>query len=108
MEDFEKKKFRYSILYTVVFGFVAHGYIFSNLSLSHDSLVDFVMTQSSCDWQTSLGRFLVPLYHIIFATNVCMPWISGIVALCWIGIGTYYIAKFFNRKLQVQVGHPHE
>lgn len=49
------------IFVTLIWGMVAHGYMFFHNAISHDSLIEFAGFSSNI--QLGLGRFFVPVYR---------------------------------------------
>lgn len=80
--------------YTFMLGFVAHGYRFLNLTLSHDSLNDFYAVMQ---WQkSSMGRIFYSIYISITRGRLVLPWLIGILALCWTSLAVYLIVRMFS------------
>ena len=74
-----KKWLIFSLIAVFLWGFAAHGYCFTNSSFSHDSLNEFNGADGSNLWKVQLGRFVAPLYRVIFRTNLTLPWmVSGL------------------------------
>jgi len=88
-----KNKFLVSLIVTLIFGFIAHGYFFSNQTLSGDSLYEFENTSS---WKITIGRFLVPLIRSLLGEIVTLPWLSGFLSLFFIALSVYFILKIFS------------
>ena len=72
-----KKWLIFSLIAVFIWGFFAHGYCFANSSFSHDSLNEFNGADGSNLWKVQLGRFVAPLYRVIFRTNLTLPWMVG-------------------------------
>ena len=63
MEIREKKRWGdvpFCLLWTFVFGLLAHGFAYFNANFSHDAL--YQLTADDDLWQVSLGRFLQPVW----------------------------------------------
>ena len=88
-----------------VIGFIAHGYCFANLTISHDSLGEFFSSGWVVEHKASLGRFFRQVYVVLVRGNITIPWLIGILSLFWIAIATYYMTKIFDieNKLDVVV-----
>ena len=83
-----------SFLYTFILGLIAHGYCFLNLTVSHDSLNDFY---AASQWQkASMGRIFYPIYITITRGRIVVPWLIGILALCWTSLAVYLIVRIFR------------
>ena len=83
-------------------GLLAHGYAFSNLTLSHDSLNEFFLhgainyaDGSVLRWKITLGRFAEPIYQMIFRGDFASPWLAGALSLIWLALAVYLVSKMF-------------
>ncbi len=83
-------------------GLLAHGYAFSNLTLSHDALNEFYLhgamnyaEGSVLRWKTGLGRFAEPVYQMIFRGDFASPWLAGMLSLIWLTLAVYLVSKMF-------------
>lgn len=94
-----KSKIDYTILkqsfiYTYLWGMITHVFIFVNLTISHDSLDEFY---SSEQWaKANLGRFFYSIYITFTRGRFVIPWLIGILALCWIALSVYLILRMFR------------
>lgn len=77
-------------------GILAHAYGFLHNSLSHDGLNAFIATQTEEIWKIELGRYLVPLYRMVFRGSVALPWVLGILGLLWTSVAAFLVNRFFN------------
>ncbi len=92
----DEKILKQSFLYTFMIGLVAHGYCFLNLMVSHDSLNDFFVSDK---WErASFGRIFYSIYISLTRGRIVLPWLIGILTLCWISIAVYFIVKMFCIK----------
>lgn len=90
-----------SFLYTYLFGIVAHAYCFLNLTISHDSLRAFYI---AAKWpKASLGRIFYSSYIALTRGKFVVPWLIGVLALFWISIVVYLIARMFQMERRVFV-----
>ena len=90
-----------SFLYTFILGLAAHAYCFLNLSISHDSLRAFYI---AAKWpKASLGRIFYPAYITLTRGKIVVPWLIGVLALFWISIAVYLIARMFEMERRVFV-----
>lgn len=94
----EKQLFLCVLILTFLIGLGAHGFVFSNLFPSHDSLFDLYSGTTNHAFQISLGRPLLPLYHHLTASCFILPWTAGLVALFWLACSSFLIVKIFNIK----------
>ena len=90
----EKMELKQSFLYTFLLGLAAHGYCFLNLMVSHDSLNDFYVYDQ---WErANFGRIFYSIYISLTRGRIVLPWLIGVLALCWISIAVYFVAKMFH------------
>lgn len=82
------------IFVTLIWGMVAHGYMFFHNAFSHDSLIELAGSTSNIAF--GLGRFFVPIYRQLIGENIIMPWLVGIESLCWIAISVFFITQIFD------------
>lgn len=82
----------WSFFATFIWGLVAHGFIYLNTDLSHDSLMIY---QNDNLWKMELGRYLIPLYRNIRSPYTA-PWLIGVLSLVWLSFGVYFLIKIFN------------
>lgn len=85
------------------FVFVAHGYRFAHLLLSHDSLNEFFSwgdigweKRSVVGWKVALGRFILPVYQMVFHGFIEIPWLSALLTTIWLWFTVYLICKAFK------------
>lgn len=88
--------FKRGMLYTFLFGFLAHGFMLTNLNISHDAVFNFYNELPAHLHQIELGRFLEPLYRELTGTSLLMPWSLGIVAFFWLGIAVFLVCRLFD------------
>lgn len=86
-----------------LFGLLAHGYAFTNFTVSHDSLNEMFLSGdiryaagSVADWKISLGRFLYPAYRTVFSGGAGTPWLSGVLSLVWVSLAVYLVSRLFS------------
>lgn len=101
--DREKDRLCTIFLAVLAFGLLAHGYGFLNFTISHDSLGEFWTFQqmgyydgTAAQWKIALGRFLCPVYQLIFRGETVAPWFSGMLALLWTGLAVWGVACLFH------------
>ena len=92
----DKNILRDSFIFTFILGLIAHGYCFLNLLVSHDSLNDFYVYDQ---WErANFGRIFYSIYISLTRGRIVLPWLIGMLALCWISAAVYLIAKMFEVK----------
>lgn len=107
----EESKLFFSILIAVfAWGLAAHGYAFANLTLSHDSLNEFLLdgligysAGTVADWKISLGRFLFPIYQTVFLGKIATPWLNGMLALLWLTLAVWFMARMFSIRNRISI-----
>ena len=99
----EKERLCTVFLATLALGLIAHGYGLLNFTVSHDSMNEFWMYQqmgyysgTAAQWKIALGRFLAPVYQLIFRGETVPPWFSGMLALLWIALAAWGTACLFD------------
>lgn len=89
-----KEKLTFAVIFTAIWGLVAHGYCYFNMSFSHDSMYIF---QNDVEWQISIGRFLHPLYFELRG-HIFTPWLVGALSLLFIGLAVYFVCRLLNTE----------
>ena len=79
-------RFAICLLAAFFFGIVAHAFGLFGSFYNHDSL-KYVVSFEDDAWQVSIGRFLVPVYRALVLRGFTLPWLSGLLAMLYIGIG---------------------
>ena len=95
-------KYRYVILGTLITGFLAYTYLFTNKIPNHDDLLGMFGKGST----VSSGRFGLGLMSYVFP-DISMPWIYGVLTLIIITVGNCLLVKIFqiqNTVLQFLLG----
>lgn len=99
----ERQRLLASFAAVFLFGLLAHGYAFTNFTVSHDSLNEMFLSGdiryaagSVADWKISLGRFLYPAYRAVFSGGAGTPWLSGILSLVWVSLSVYLVSRLFS------------
>ena len=90
----KSKQVLFSVMATLIIGFIIHGFSFSNLDLSHDSVVE--MTGIYDKYLITLGRFCSVLIFKI--SPLAIPWFNGIVSLIIMGVSFHFIFSFLDIK----------
>lgn len=99
-----KENFKKSFLYTFIIGFIAHGFAYANFQPSHDSLAEAISSAEIMNWKIQLGRYLKPLYDMIFGYFTSFPWTNGIVTLFWLSIVVYLMVEILDLKKNIHIG----
>lgn len=101
--DREKNRLCTIFLATLVWGLAAHGYALLNFTVSHDSMNEFWIYQqisyysgTAAQWKIALGRFLSPVYQLLFRGETVTPWFGGMLALLWIALAVWGTACLFG------------
>ena len=77
-------------------GMAAHGYMFVNNSVSHDSLREFHAEILGNNIKMGSGRVFTSLYRDLLGSDVTLPWLTGLLALLWIGLAVYLTVRIFR------------
>lgn len=98
LEDFRKHKkyLRLSLAATYGIGMAAHGYMFLDNSISHDSLREFHAEILGNNIKMGSGRVFTSLYRDLLGSDVTLPWLTGLLALLWIGLAVYLTVRIFR------------
>lgn len=92
-----------SLLYTFFLGLTAHGFIFFNLSISHDAVFNFYNSYSAHAHQIGLGRPLEPLYREMTGSGILMPWSMGLIAFFWLGLAVFLVCVLLRLTGRMEV-----
>lgn len=90
---------RIPLLATIVFGLMAHGFVFTNKFINHDEVYNLFGKGATVD----SGRWGLGALDSIFP-NYSMPWIYGILTVLLIAVSVCLIVSIFsirNSTLQV-------
>lgn len=85
---------------TFLIGFWAHGFGISNLNLNHDTINHF---QESVELKISGGRVFDPVYRVVTAMQVEMPWSHGIVGFFEISFAVFLICEMLHFTKPIQI-----
>ena len=94
----ERRRGLCCLLFTFLWGLIAHAYGFLSGAFSHDVLNALYADGVENYWKLQLGRFLVVLYRRTVRCAVTMPWLIGLLALLWIGLAVWLMAKLFRAR----------
>lgn len=100
VRSLRKNTFLYSFASAFLFGLIAHGYCYFNLTYSHDSLL--VYQHSDTVDQISLGRVLLPAY-LRLRGDFYAPWLVGALSLAFLGIAVYFTVRLLGLKNKVHI-----
>ena len=96
--DCSQKKIEYlktSLIWTFIWGFSAHGFAYSNLLFNHDGVEVVSQYYGAQTLEIMIGRFIHPLY-LFFRGTVNVPWLLGILSLCYISLSVYLLIDIFK------------
>lgn len=103
MEKFvNKEKLKNILIYSFIFGIVAHGFMYFNSAFTHDSLYGIVGIPAIDEMNISIGRFMIPLYLKVRG-YVASPALIGFLGLSFIGISSYLIIDLLDMKNKVAI-----
>ena len=75
----EKDRLITVIVAVFLWGLAAHAYGLLNLTISHDSLCEFMESTSTFSLRIRNGRFMAPMYKYLFHGRVALPWLNGLL-----------------------------
>ena len=84
---------RLAILWTAVFSLLAHGYRYLSLSFSGDSMLLAQVGEEL--YQTSLGRFLQPVYWQIRG-YITAPFLIGLFATAFLSLSAMLVIRLMR------------
>ncbi len=99
----QKSQFITAFVAVFIWGILAHAYGILNLTISHDSLQEFYASNSDILHRVGLGRFMVPIYQLVFHGRVSLPWLNGLLSLCWLSLGVWLTAYIFSIRDKIQI-----
>ena len=99
---FDTKKIKEIVIYTFIFGIIAHGFFYFNADFTHDSLYGIVGISAIDEMNISIGRFLLPLYLKVRG-YVASPALIGFIGLLFVGLSSYMIIDLLKIKNNVLV-----
>ena len=88
----QKQINKISIISTLSFFLLAHGYRFSNLLFSHDSLN---VCEYKPEWELGIGRFMQPVLYVIRGV-LGAPWLFSIISILWLSLSAVFVIKIFK------------
>ena len=103
MEARDRILLKRGVGYTFLLGFFAHGFLLTNLCISHDALFNFSNVVKDHQHQIGLGRVLEPLYREATGTDLLMPWSLGLVAFLWLGLAVFTVCRLFHMTDRLEI-----
>lgn len=97
------RRLPFSLASAFGWGMAAHGYMFLNNSVSHDSLREFHAEILGNNIKMGSGRIFTFLYRELLGSDVTLPWLAGLLALLWIGLAVYLTARIFRVEQKVTI-----
>lgn len=97
-----KRQLFFAMVATLFWGLLAHAYRFFNGNFCYDSLNELHGAIFGNNIKIGSGRFLTPLYRDLLRGDLTLPWLIGVLALVWIGLAVFLVARIFrmeNKKL---------
>lgn len=91
----EKTNLIYSLIFTLLIGGLAYGFMLANGYYSHDSL-SAIYSHLDNQWETSLGRFFQPVFRRFFVGPLNTFWYQGFLGLFFISLSSILIFRLFN------------
>lgn len=91
---------RYALLFTVLFSVLAHGYRYLSLSFSGDSMLLAQVGEEA--YQTSLGRFMQPVYWQIRG-YITMPFLIGLFATGFLCMSAMLIIRLLDAQKPMHI-----
>lgn len=96
-KQINKSLLKESMIYSFIFGLVAHGFMYLNADFTHDSLYGIVGIPEIDTMNISIGRFLLPQYLKIRG-YVASPLLIGVIGIAFIALSTYLLIDLFEIK----------
>lgn len=95
---YEKSKKEMGFCLAAVFGWgmAAHGYMFLDNSVSHDSLNEFHAEILGNSIKMGSGRIFTSIYRDLLGNDVTLPWLAGLMSLIWIGLAVFLVSRLFK------------
>ena len=94
MEKIDVKKFKCILIFTLIFMVIAHGYCYTNLNFSHDSMRTFFWNSYDT---IEIGRYILPLL-LILRGKYYPPLLIGILTYIVLVLIIYLLVDFFKIK----------
>ena len=103
---FEEKKIllRDCIVWTFVWGLIAHGFAFLNFHFVHDSLIISANFFGEGTWEILLGRYFQPIY-VYLRGRIAATWLIGVLSLLYISFVAFFVCDIFEIKNTVALSN---
>lgn len=103
---FKEKKIllRDCIVWTFVWGLIAHGFAFLNFHFVHDSLIISANFFGEGTWEISLGRYFQPIY-VYLRGRIAATWLIGVLSLLYISFVVFFVCDIFEIKNTVALSN---
>lgn len=85
---------------TLCFCLIAHGFLFTNEFLSHDSVSLVTFNNFSLEYfyfYIKLGRILIPLYELLKGP-ITAPWLFGVLFILWMTLASVLAVRLLELK----------
>lgn len=99
----ERRRLGTIVLSVFFWGLLAHAYGFFNLTITHDSMNEFYLFHdmgyyagNAAQWKIALGRFLFPVYAMLFRGQTVAPWFAGALAMVWLVLAVWATSHVFE------------
>ena len=76
-------------------GMAAHGYMFLDYNVYHDSLNEFHAEILGNSIKMGSGRIFTSIYRDLLGNDVTLPWLAGLMSLIWIGLAVFLVTRLF-------------
>lgn len=93
------KTLKYIFICTLIFMVVAHGYCYTNLNFSHDSMRTYFWTRSDT---IEIGRYMIPLF-LILRGKYYPPLIVGLFTYIFMSLTIYLLVDIFKIKSKLNI-----
>ena len=94
IEKIDVKKFKFILIFTLIFMVIAHGYCYTNLNFSHDSMRTFFWNNHDT---VEIGRYLLPIL-LILRGKYYPPLLIGALTYISLVLIIYLLVDFFKIK----------
>lgn len=84
-------------------GMAAHGYMFLDNNVSHDSLNEFHAEILGNSIKMGSGRIFTSIYRDLLGNDVTLPWLAGLMSLIWIGLAVFLVTRLFQVKSRTTI-----
>ena len=96
IKNFFDENSRFTFISSVIMMIIAHGFCFTNIMYSHDSLAFYDVVG---DDKVKFGRWLYPLF--VQTRLVATPWLMGVLSVLYVSLAVVLVSKLFEfNKIQ--------